>query len=96
MAQRFGGKFSPDGASGGPDDRSRDERPAYHGARVAPAGARSNVLFIPGIILAILSINDGAVGREDGHGKERLQDLETELRLVVELVRLGNPVVGVQ
>lgn len=66
MAQRFGGKHSPDGASGGPDDRPRDERPAYHGARVAPAGARSNVLFIPGVILAILSINDGAVGMAVG------------------------------
>ncbi|WP_323767086.1 5-bromo-4-chloroindolyl phosphate hydrolysis family protein [Antarctobacter sp.] len=66
MAQRFGGKHSPDGASSGPDDRPRDERPAYHGARVAPAGARSNVLFIPGVILAILSINDGAVGMAVG------------------------------
>ncbi|ASP20266.1 5-bromo-4-chloroindolyl phosphate hydrolysis protein [Antarctobacter heliothermus] len=66
MAQRFGGKHSPDGASGGPDDRPRDERPAYHRARVAPAGARSNVLFIPGVILAILSINDGAVGMAVG------------------------------
>lgn len=66
MAQRFGGKHSPDGASGGPDVRPRDERPAYHGARVAPAGARSNVLFIPGVILAILSINDGAVGMAVG------------------------------
>ncbi|CAN0334567.1 unnamed protein product, partial [Chrysoparadoxa australica] len=66
MAQRFGGKHSPDGASRGPDDRPRDERPAYHGARVAPAGARSNVLFIPGVILAILSINDGAVGMAVG------------------------------
>ncbi|SNS13110.1 5-bromo-4-chloroindolyl phosphate hydrolysis family protein [Antarctobacter heliothermus] len=66
MAQRFGGKHSPDGASGGLDDRPRDERPAYHGARVAPAGARSNVLFIPGVILALLSINDGAVGMAVG------------------------------
>ncbi|MBT53401.1 MAG: hypothetical protein CMF72_08385 [Mameliella sp.] len=66
MAQRFGGKHSPDGASSGPDARPRDERPAYHGARVAPAGARSNVLFIPGVILAILSINDGAVGMAVG------------------------------
>lgn len=66
MAQRFGGKHSPDGASRGADDRPRDERPAYQGARVAPAGARSNVLFIPGVILALLSINDGAVGMAVG------------------------------
>jgi hypothetical protein len=58
VAKKFGGKFSPDGSSS--DDPI--ERPAYHGAQVAPAGARSNVLFAPGIVLAALSINDGAVG----------------------------------
>lgn len=62
MAKRFGGKHSPDGGSVTPDERAHEERPAYQGARVAPAGARSNLLFTPGVILAVLSINDGAVG----------------------------------
>ena len=66
MARKFGGKFSPDGSSDGPDDRPHEDRPAYHGARVSPAGARSNVLFIPGVVLAILSINDGAIGMAAG------------------------------
>ncbi|SMX39028.1 5-bromo-4-chloroindolyl phosphate hydrolysis family protein [Maliponia aquimaris] len=60
MAQRYGGKFSPDGSARPAD--AKPERPAYKGARVAPAGARSNVLFIPGVVLALLSINDGAIG----------------------------------
>lgn len=54
MAKRFGGKYSPDGSS--TQDHPRDERPAYKGAKVAPAGARSNVMFIPGIILAFFAI----------------------------------------
>ncbi|WP_420327552.1 5-bromo-4-chloroindolyl phosphate hydrolysis family protein [Mameliella sp.] len=66
MARKFGGKFSPDGSPDGPDDRPHKDRPAYHGARVSPAGARSNVLFIPGVVLAILSINDGAIGLAAG------------------------------
>ena len=68
MAQRFGGKYSPDGASGDApaDSLTAADRPAYKGARVAPAGARSNVLFAPGIVLAALSINDGAIGMAAG------------------------------
>lgn len=66
MARKFGGKFSPDGSPDGPDDRPHKDRTAYHGARVSPAGARSNVMFIPGVVLAILSINDGAIGMAAG------------------------------
>lgn len=61
MARRFGGKYSPDGNAPEPE-----ARPAYQGARVTPAGARSNVLFVPPIVLAFLSINDGAVGLATG------------------------------
>lgn len=64
MAQRFGGKFSPDGAL--PEAQPRDERPAYHGARVSPVGARSNVLFLPPMVLAFLSLTDGALGLATG------------------------------
>lgn len=59
MARRFGGKYSPDGSTQTP---GIDPTPAYKGAEVSPVGARSNVLFIPGIVLAALSLNDGAVG----------------------------------
>jgi len=56
MAQRFGGKYSPDGDST-PDDRPRG---AYQGAKVRPAGARSNVLFVPPVILAFTSLGGAA------------------------------------
>ena len=59
MAKRYGGKFSPDG--GGSSD-SQPERGQFDGARVNPAGARANVLFLPAIPLIFLSLNDGAVG----------------------------------
>ncbi len=59
MAKRFGGKYSPD--AGGADPVTT-ERGAYDGARVDPAGARSNILFIPAIPLVFMSLNDGAVG----------------------------------
>lgn len=63
MAQRFGGKYSPQ-----PQDNDENEvnppdpRGAYHGARVDPAGARANVLFAPAIPLFFMSLNDGALG----------------------------------
>ncbi len=59
MAKRFGGKYSPDGAS---DVDAPDPRGAYEGAQVDPAGARTNILFIPAIVLVFMSLNDGAVG----------------------------------
>ncbi len=57
MAQRFGGKYSPNGT--GPAD---DDRPAFHGARVDPVGARSNLLFLPPVVLAFTSLTAGATG----------------------------------
>ncbi|MBK0326749.1 5-bromo-4-chloroindolyl phosphate hydrolysis family protein [Rhodobacteraceae bacterium F11138] len=63
MAKRFGGKYSPDGPS---DDTPAEPRGAYEGARVDPAGARSNILFIPAIPLLFMSLNDGAVGMATG------------------------------
>jgi hypothetical protein len=57
MAQRFGAKFSPDGS--GP---AEGERPAFDGARVDPVGARSNLLFLPPVILAFTSLTAGATG----------------------------------
>ncbi len=60
MAQRFGGKYSPDGSTVTPEDRPQPS--AYKGAKVDPVGARSNVLFLPPIILAFTSLSQGATG----------------------------------
>jgi len=57
MAQRFGGKYSPDAKPG--DDPGRG---AYDGARVEPAGMRVNLLFIPPALLLLTSLASGAVG----------------------------------
>ncbi len=61
MAQRFGGKFSP-GASG----PTGTDRPAFDGARVDPVGARSNLLFLPPVLLAFTSLAAGATGLAAG------------------------------
>ncbi|MEO9572651.1 MAG: 5-bromo-4-chloroindolyl phosphate hydrolysis family protein [Tateyamaria sp.] len=58
MAQRFGGKYSPDGNT---DDSASQERSAYQGAQVSPVGARANILFIPAIPMVFLALNDGAM-----------------------------------
>lgn len=58
MAKRFGGKYSPDGSTNGPDavrEAAVDER------TVDAAGARANILFLPAIVLVFTSINDGPV-----------------------------------
>jgi len=54
MAQRFGGKYSPGGDAGGPqapmppDDRMVDA-----------AGARATILFVPPVLLVVLSFGSG-------------------------------------
>ncbi len=56
MAKRYGGKYSPDGQSNdGPRDAIVDDR------EVDAAGARSNVLFVPAIVVAATNLNDGPV-----------------------------------
>ncbi|OWU86609.1 hypothetical protein ATO6_07460 [Oceanicola sp. 22II-s10i] len=59
MAQRFGGEFSPDGKGPQKGAAPAPQRPA---ARPDPAGARSNILFVPPVILAFMSVGAGAVG----------------------------------
>lgn len=64
MAQRYGGRYSPD-----PQDdegESRDAPPAFHGARVNPVGARANAMFAPPIVLAVMSLGAGATGLVTG------------------------------
>lgn len=55
MAQRYGGQYSPDGASE-PQGAPRPMRKA----RVSPTGARSNILFIPAIPLVATTFWSGA------------------------------------
>lgn len=56
MAQRYGGKYSPDPS----DDTAGKDRPAFDKAKVDPVGARANVMFIPAIPMVFLALNDGA------------------------------------
>jgi 5-bromo-4-chloroindolyl phosphate hydrolysis protein len=60
VARQFGGKFSPE-ASRDADDDTPPTRGAYDGARVEPAGARVNLLFIPAISLVFMAFGDGAI-----------------------------------
>ncbi|MCG3268975.1 5-bromo-4-chloroindolyl phosphate hydrolysis family protein [Yoonia sp. I 8.24] len=53
MAKRFGGKHSPDGTNDAPHEAALDVRQA----RAAKSPAR--LLFVPGVILVITSLNNG-------------------------------------
>ncbi len=56
MAKRYGGKYSPkDGPSDGPLPEVIDDR------EVDAAGARSNVLFVPAIVLVATNLGDGPI-----------------------------------
>lgn len=57
MAKRFGGKYSPDGATGGVSPEALPTRRI----EVDPAGGRSNVLFVPAVVLVATSIGSGAI-----------------------------------
>ncbi|UWQ77924.1 5-bromo-4-chloroindolyl phosphate hydrolysis family protein [Leisingera sp. S132] len=59
MAQRYGGKYSPDGK---PPAQDTPPQHSYRNAQVDPAGVRVNVMFVPPAILTLLSLNDGATG----------------------------------
>ena len=63
MAKKFGGKFSPDGTSSdGVREAVVDER------KVNAAGTKAYLLFVPGVLLAFLSLNEGAVNLALGLG----------------------------
>jgi len=56
MAKRFGGKFSPDGQPAtGPRDTVQSDR------QIAVSGGRVKLLYMPAIVLAATSLNDGPV-----------------------------------
>lgn len=61
MAERFGGKYSPDAKPQGPSaDAVRQA--AAEDRRVDAAGARANLLFVPAVLVAALSLNAGPTG----------------------------------
>lgn len=63
MAKRFGGKYSPTpGQVGGKTGSDPAPRGTFQGADVDPVGARSNLLFLPPVLLGFFSLNDGALG----------------------------------
>ena len=64
MAERFGGKYSPDGAKQAGEPPA--QRGVFDGARVEPVGLRANLLFVPGALLAILSLGGGAINLAAG------------------------------
>ncbi|MEX0304123.1 MAG: 5-bromo-4-chloroindolyl phosphate hydrolysis family protein [Leisingera sp.] len=59
MAQRFSGKYSPDGKA---DGQSEAPAQSFRNAQVDPVGVRANLMFVPPAILTLLSLNDGAAG----------------------------------
>lgn len=61
MAKRFGGKYSPD-PSGAPAPAGT-KRPR---AKVDPAGGRTNLMFLPPILLLATSLNAGALSLTAG------------------------------
>jgi len=56
MAKRFGGKYSPDGSD---DGSEAAPKAVFDESVVDAAGARTNILFLPGILLLFTSLNDG-------------------------------------
>lgn len=55
MAQRFGGKYSPQGTS----PKTAAAAPVY---AVDPVGARANFMFLPAIVLLFSALFNGAIG----------------------------------
>lgn len=60
MARKFGGKYSPDG--GEVQGADQTDAVLYRGARVDPAGARANLMFLPAAVVLFTSITAGATG----------------------------------
>ncbi|MBY6138902.1 5-bromo-4-chloroindolyl phosphate hydrolysis family protein [Leisingera daeponensis] len=59
MAQRYGGKYSPDGNG---ERQDTPPQQSFRNAQVDPVGIRANLMFLPPAILTLLSLNDGATG----------------------------------
>lgn len=66
MAKHFGGKYSPDGSAGQSGAQAGAQNEALREAAVDDrmvdaAGARANLLFVPGIVLVFTSLTGGPV-----------------------------------
>lgn len=61
MAQKFGGKYSPDAKGGAAQDGGKAALAQAHvdDRIVDAAGARANLLFLPGIVLAFTALGKG-------------------------------------
>ena len=59
MAQKFGGEYSPNGSQGAKGDTPKSSQ-SYKGPSKDPVGARSNVMFVPAIVIMATSLWDGA------------------------------------
>jgi len=70
VAKQFGGKFSP---SGQENDAVREV--VVDQRKVNAAGAKANFLFVPGVILAFLSLNEGAINLLMGLGGAAIMTL---------------------
>jgi len=66
MAQRYGGKFSPDGSAQTDHAPKPNGRNSFEGASPDAAGARSNVLFVPAIVLVATTFWGGAITMATG------------------------------
>jgi hypothetical protein len=58
LAQRFGGKYSPQGNA----QRQSGATSSYVGAAVDPVGARANLMFLPAVVLVFAALFQGAIG----------------------------------
>lgn len=62
MAQRYGGKFSPEGApNNAPETPPMPRASAYQGARPKSAGARTNLMFLAPLVLIFSLFGGGAM-----------------------------------
>lgn len=62
MAQRYGGKYSPDGSApkaAGTDDGAAPSRNAFDGKRRSRAGGRINMLFVASLAMLIPAFSGG-------------------------------------
>ncbi|NIZ60159.1 hypothetical protein DL239_04110 [Sedimentitalea sp. CY04] len=58
MAQKFGGRYSPEASS----DATVPPKNPYKNARPDPIGAGSNLMFVPPAAMVLFSLLDGATG----------------------------------
>lgn len=76
MAQRFGGKHSPDGTEHATTGASTGSRVRH---RIDPVGARANLMFVPAAVVLFFSLASGATGLALGAGSAAVLTLSAWL-----------------